>query len=80
MIRKAIKGSVIVVHLVYDTIDNYEPLNFDFIDKDIMIIKKNDEENEQWIIYFDGAMNVLENGVAVVIIYSNIQETIPHLY
>jgi hypothetical protein len=40
MIRKAIKGSVIVVHLVYDTIDNYEPLNFDFIDKDIMIIKK----------------------------------------
>jgi hypothetical protein len=46
MIRKAIKGSVIVVHLVYDTIDNYEPLNFDFIDKDIMIIKKNDEENE----------------------------------
>jgi hypothetical protein len=37
-----------------------------------MVIKKiDDEENEYWTIYFDGAMNVLENGVAVVIVSSN---------
>jgi len=47
IIRKAIKDSVIVVHLVYDTIDDYEPLNFDFIYKDIIVIKKiDDKENE----------------------------------
>jgi hypothetical protein len=36
--RKVMKGSAIVDHLVDNAIDDYEPLDFDFPDKDILLI------------------------------------------
>jgi hypothetical protein len=36
MTRKAVKGSAIVDHLADNTMEDYEPLNFDFPDEDVL--------------------------------------------
>jgi hypothetical protein len=40
MVRKVVKGSMIVNHPIDNVINDYEPLNFDFLNKDIIVIKK----------------------------------------
>jgi hypothetical protein len=40
MIRKAVKGSVIVDHLEDNTIEDYEPLNFYFLYEDVLVVEK----------------------------------------
>jgi len=40
MTRKTVKGSVIIDYLADNTIDDYEPLNFDFLDEDVLVVKK----------------------------------------
>jgi len=68
--RKAMKGSDIANHLINNVIEDCEPLNFDFLDEDVLIAKKRKELN-WWIIYFDGAVNIHGNGAKVVIISPN---------
>jgi len=50
MMRKAMESGVI---------NNHEPLNFDFLDKNIMAIKPktNDIENEWWTMYCEPLAN-----------------------
>ncbi|XP_061947896.1 uncharacterized protein LOC133671224 [Populus nigra] len=55
--RKSMKGSAIADHLADNTIEDYEPLNFDFPDEDVLVI-----ERDWWTMYFDGAVNVYGNG------------------
>ena len=38
--RKAVKGSIIADHLANNAIEEYEPLSFDFPNKDVLIIEK----------------------------------------
>ena len=40
MTRKAMKRSVILDHLADHAMENYEPLNFDFPDEDVLSIKE----------------------------------------
>jgi hypothetical protein len=40
MTRKTVKWSVIIDYLADNTIDDYEPLNFDFLDEDVLVVKK----------------------------------------
>ena len=47
MTRKAIKGSVIIDHLVDQTVDDYEPLNFDLLNKNMPITS---QEKKQYPI------------------------------
>jgi hypothetical protein len=37
MTRKAVKGRVIANHLADNAIEDYEPLNFDFPDEDVLM-------------------------------------------
>ena len=37
---KAVKGSAIADHLADNVVEDYEPLDFDFLDKDILSIEK----------------------------------------
>ena len=69
--RKFIKGSVIVDHLTNNAIKDYEPLKFDFLDEDVLIVEEDKEKNDWWIMYFDGAVNVCGNGVRAAIISPN---------
>ena len=68
MTRKAIKGSIVVDHLTDHAVEDYEPLDFDLPDEDVLVIRDDVGANEWWTLYFDGAVNVSGNGVGEVII------------
>jgi len=68
MTRKAFKGSVIADHLANHAMEYYESLNFDLPDEDVIIIENGGGENDQWTLYFDGAVNVSGNGAGAVVI------------
>jgi len=61
-----VKGSVIVDHLADHVMKDYEPLNFDFPDEDVLSVEE--EKLDWWIMYFDGAVNVSGNGAGAMII------------
>jgi hypothetical protein len=68
MTRKVVKGSAIVDHFADHAVEDYESLNFDLPNKDVLTIKDNNEMNDWWTLYFDGAMNVsINEGRAVII-------------
>jgi hypothetical protein len=68
MTRKVVKGSAIADHFADHAVEDYESLNFDLPNKDVLTIKDNNEMNDWWTLYFDGAMNVSRNeGRAVII-------------
>ena len=68
MTRKVVKGSIIANHLADHAMENYEPLNFDLLDEDVIVIENEGGESDQWTLYFDGAVNVSGNGVGAVVI------------
>lgn len=67
MMKKAIREGVIVDHLAKYVVEDYELLNFDFHDKDVLIVKE-EENSEWWTMYFDDVINVSSNEVGVAII------------
>jgi ribonuclease HI len=69
--RKVMKGSAIVDHLVDNAIEDYEPLDFDFLDEDILLIGEEEKKIDWRTMYFDGAVNVYENRADTIIISPN---------
>ena len=68
--QKAIKGSAIADFLASRVADDYEPLNFDFPDEDLMCISVNEDASNQdqsWKMYFDGASNALGHGIRAIL-------------
>lgn len=37
--QKAIMGSVLAYHIAHQLMEDYQPLKFDFLDKDIIVVK-----------------------------------------
>jgi hypothetical protein len=70
MTRKTVKINDIIDHLLNNAIEYYEPLNFDFREEDLLVVKK-EEELDQWTMYFDGVVNIQGNGAKVVIVFPN---------
>ena len=76
MTQKAIKGSVLADHLAHQAVDDYQSMNFEFPDENIMLVtdceepgpNEGPEEVSRWSMYFDGASNALGNGIGAVII------------
>jgi ribonuclease HI len=66
MTRKAMKGSAIADHLADHAMEDYESLNLDFPDEDVLAIEE--EKLDWWVMYFDGAVNVCGNGAGAMII------------
>ena len=74
--QKAIKGSVLADHLAHQAVDDYQPMNFEFPDENIMLVTdcetpgpdEGPEEGSRWSMYFYGASNALGNGIGIVII------------
>ena len=54
MTRKVVKRSVITNHLADHAMEDYESLNFDFPDEDVLAIEKG--KSNWWIMYFDGVV------------------------
>ncbi|XP_057953980.1 uncharacterized protein LOC131148277 [Malania oleifera] len=65
--RKAIKGSVIAEYMVDRAVEDYQPMEFDFPDKDINSIS---QEGDQigWTMLFDEVVNVWGHGIEAVLI------------
>ena len=69
--QKAIKRSAIADFLAERANEEYEPMSFDFLDKDLMAVLQIEEETPKedgLKMYFDGASNALGRGVGVVLI------------
>jgi len=45
MTRKVMKGSVITDHLADNVIKDYKPLNFDFLDEDVLVVGQERESD-----------------------------------
>ncbi|XP_016747561.2 uncharacterized protein [Gossypium hirsutum] len=72
--QKAVKGSAIADFLASRTLEDYEPLNFNFPNEDLMYIAITEgdmPEDHSWKLNFDGASNAIGNGVGTVLISPN---------
>ena len=70
MTRKVMRRSVIANHLSDNAIEDYESLNFYFLNEDVLVVEK-EEKLDLWTMYFDRVVNIHGNGVGVVIISHN---------
>nr|XP_034920866.1 uncharacterized protein LOC118053664 [Populus alba] len=68
MTKKVVKGSAITDHLADNAVEDYEPLDFDFPDENVLSIAGEEEKTDWWTMFFDGAVNVYGNGASAVII------------
>ncbi|XP_040951519.1 uncharacterized protein [Gossypium hirsutum] len=68
---KAVKGSAIAKFLASRALEDYEPLNFDFSNGDLMYVATAEEdshENHPWKLSFDRASNAIGNGIGAVLV------------
>ncbi|KAK5771054.1 hypothetical protein PVK06_047228 [Gossypium arboreum] len=69
--QKAVKGSAIADFLANRTLEDYEPLNFDFPNEDLMHVVTTKEgalEEYPWKLNFDEASNAMDNGIKAVLV------------
>ncbi|KAK5824177.1 hypothetical protein PVK06_018941 [Gossypium arboreum] len=67
--QKVIKGSAIAEFLASRALEDYEPLNFDFPNEELMCVAAT--EDYPWKLNFDGASNAVGNGIGAVLISPN---------
>ncbi|XP_040944229.1 uncharacterized protein [Gossypium hirsutum] len=66
---KAVKRSAIANFLASRALGDYEPLNFDFLNADLMYVgttEKDFQEGGPWNLNFDGASNAIGNGIGAL--------------
>ncbi|XP_057962289.1 uncharacterized protein LOC131153856 [Malania oleifera] len=66
--KKAINGSVIAEYLDERAVEDYQPMEFKFPDQDIDSLTQGEEDLEEWMMLFDGAVNVWGHGIGAVLI------------
>ncbi|RDX77614.1 hypothetical protein CR513_42233, partial [Mucuna pruriens] len=69
--QKAIKGSVLSEQLAQHPLNEYHPLRYEFPDEKIMTMKEinGEVESDDCKLCFGGALNLLRNGIGVVLAY-----------
>ncbi|KAG8472032.1 hypothetical protein CXB51_036154 [Gossypium anomalum] len=67
--QKAIKGSAIAEFLASRALEDYEPLNFDFPNEELMCVATT--EDYPWKLSFDGASNAMGNEIGAVLVSPN---------
>ena len=73
--QKVIKGSALADYLAQQPLNDYQPMHPEFPDEDIMASfeEKLDKDRDKWIVWFDGASNVLGHGVGAALVSPNNQ-------
>ncbi|KAA3466637.1 RNA-directed DNA polymerase (Reverse transcriptase), Ribonuclease H [Gossypium australe] len=72
--QKAVKRSAIADFLASRALEDYEPLDFDFPNENLMYVAITEEgtsEDHPWKLNFDGASNAVGNGIGAVLISPN---------
>ncbi|KAG8493347.1 hypothetical protein CXB51_010679 [Gossypium anomalum] len=67
--QKAIKGSAIAEFLASRALEDYEPLNFNCLNEELMCVATIDDYH--WKLSFDGASNAVGNRIGVVLVSPN---------
>jgi len=65
--QKAIKGSVLADYLAHQPIEDYQSVQLEFADEEILVFVDDNNEN-MWTLFFDGASNALGHGIGAVLI------------
>ncbi|GKV46606.1 hypothetical protein SLEP1_g53580 [Rubroshorea leprosula] len=65
--QKAIKGQAIADHLAEHATEDYEPIDWDFLDEDILAVEA-ESDSDNWKLFFDGAVNQLGCGLGAVLV------------
>ena len=63
------KESVNVYHITNNIVEDYEPLNFDLLDENLLKFKNDGGVNDWWTMYFDKVIKVAGNRVGTMIIF-----------
>ncbi|XP_016706903.1 uncharacterized protein [Gossypium hirsutum] len=69
--QKAVKGSAIAEFLARQDLEDYEPLDFDFQNEDLMYVataEQDSQENHPWKLNFDRTSNAVGNEIRAVLI------------
>ncbi|KAA3469613.1 RNA-directed DNA polymerase (Reverse transcriptase), Ribonuclease H [Gossypium australe] len=72
--QKAVKGSAIADFLASRALEDYEPLNFDFPNEELMYVAATEEDTTKdhlWELSFDRASNAVGNGIGAVLVSPN---------
>ncbi|RDY13374.1 Gypsy retrotransposon integrase-like protein 1, partial [Mucuna pruriens] len=66
---KAIKGSALAEQLTYHPLTDSQPLGHEFPNEHIMVTTVDKTQyDDEWTMWFDGASNIVGNGVGVILI------------
>ncbi|XP_017613533.1 uncharacterized protein LOC108458639 [Gossypium arboreum] len=82
MSQKAVNGSAIADFLASRALENYEPLNFDFLNEEIVYVAAAEEDNTKghcWKLSFDGASNAMEYEACIMGLRAAIERRIKSL-
>ncbi|XP_052735520.1 uncharacterized protein LOC128197506 [Vigna angularis] len=69
--QKSVKGSALAEYLAHQPLCDYQPMQPEFPDQDIMALfeeNKEDRNEKAWTVLFDGASNVMGHGIGAVLI------------
>ncbi|XP_012468742.1 uncharacterized protein LOC105786813 [Gossypium raimondii] len=70
-VQKAVKGSTIADFLASRALEDYEPLNFDLSNEDLMYMATTKDDSQVghiWKLNFDGASNAMGSGIGAVLV------------
>ncbi|XP_017416451.2 uncharacterized protein LOC108327238 [Vigna angularis] len=69
--QKSVKGSALAEYMAHQPLCDYQPMQPEFPDEDIMALfeeNKEDRNEKAWTVLFDGASNVMGHGIGAVLI------------
>ncbi|XP_073219715.1 uncharacterized protein [Cicer arietinum] len=68
--QKSIKGSALAEYLAHQPVEDYQSMQCEFPDEDIMNLVEEIEssDKEKWRLVFDGASNALGHGIGAILI------------
>ena len=69
--QKSVKGSALAEYLAQQPIEDYESIQHEFQNEDILALfgeKEGGHHEKAWILLFDGASNALVHGIGAVLI------------
>ncbi|RDX83624.1 Retrovirus-related Pol polyprotein from transposon 17.6, partial [Mucuna pruriens] len=72
--QTTIKGSALAEQLAYHPVTDSQPLSYEFLDETLTAtIEDKERPDNEWTMWFDGASNVVGNGIGVVLVSPNNQ-------
>ena len=68
--QKAVKGSTLASYLAHQPVNDYQSMQDEFPDEDIMALFEEGGTSREgkWVLFFDGASNILGHGIGAVLI------------